>query len=255
MYWSAFIFGLLGSFHCVGMCGPIVLAVPGKSILAKLSYNVGRAITYTVMGAIIGFVGEGFSLMGWQQILSVVVGGVMLLIVLFTKYKHFDLPMNGVIEKLWIYSKKRLGPLFKSQTPAAPFFIGLLNGLLPCGLVYAALFAAVSMGGITESALYMALFGLGTAPLLIALSVFGNLIKPALRIKLNNMVPYFLGLVAVLLILRGLNLGIPYISPKMDGSGKMQHMHSAIINYENTTMMPVANCNESITMFIGFSAL
>jgi len=234
MYWSALVFGLLGSFHCVGMCGPIVLAVPGKSLLSKLSYNIGRAITYTIMGAIIGFVGEGFSLIGWQQTLSVGVGIAMLLIVIFTKYKHFDLPMNGVIEKMWIYSKKRLSPLFKSQSPTAPFFIGLINGLLPCGLVYAALFAAVSMGGIAESALYMALFGIGTAPLLIVVSVFGNLITPTLRIKLNKTVPYFLGLVAILLILRGLNLGIPLISPKMDEKGKMNHMHSEMIDVNFT---------------------
>jgi sulfite exporter TauE/SafE len=231
MYWSAFVFGLLGSFHCVGMCGPIVLAVPGKSLLSKLSYNIGRAITYTIMGAIIGFVGEGFSLIGWQQALSIAVGIAMLLIVLFTKYKHFDLPMSGAFEKLWIFSKKKLAPLFKSKSPTAPFFIGLINGLLPCGLVYAALFAAISMGGIAESALYMALFGLGTAPLLIAVSVFGNMLTPALRIKFNRTVPYFLGLVAILLILRGLNLGIPYVSPKMDKSGKMKHkMHSELID-------------------------
>lgn len=230
MFWSAFVFGLLGSFHCVGMCGPIVLAVPGKSLLSKLSYNLGRVITYAIMGAIIGFVGEGFSLAGWQQGLSVAVGVAMLLIVIFTKYKHFDLPMRGVFEKLWILSKNKLAPLFKSQSPTAPFFIGLINGLLPCGLVYAALFAAVSMGGISESALYMTLFGLGTAPLLIVVSVFGNVLSPAIRTRFNKTVPYFLGVVAILLILRGLNLGIPLISPKMDKPGKMQHMHSLLLD-------------------------
>jgi sulfite exporter TauE/SafE len=233
MYWSAFVFGLLGSFHCVGMCGPIVLAVPGKSLLSKLSYNLGRAITYTIMGAIIGFVGEGFSLVGWQQGLSVAVGVAMLLIVIFTKYKHFDLPMSGAFEKMWILSKNKLAPLFKSQSPTAPFFIGLINGLLPCGLVYAALFAAVSMGGVIESGLYMALFGLGTAPLLIVVSVFGNVLSPAIRTRFNKTVPYFLGLVAILLILRGLNLGIPLISPKMDEQGKMQHMHSQLLDISN----------------------
>lgn len=229
MYWSAFLFGFLGSFHCVGMCGPIVLAVPGKSLLSKLSYNLGRAITYTMMGAVIGFIGEGFSLIGWQQFLSVAVGVAMLLIVLFTKYKHFDLPVSGTFEKLWILSKTKLAPLFKSQSPTAPFLIGLINGLLPCGLVYAALFAAVSMGGVPESALYMALFGFGTAPMLIVVAVFGNILSPTIRARFNKTVPYFLGLVAMLLILRGLNLGIPMISPKMDNSGKMNHMHSQLL--------------------------
>ncbi|MEN8248314.1 MAG: sulfite exporter TauE/SafE family protein [Bacteroidota bacterium] len=236
MLWSALGMGLLGSFHCVGMCGPIVLAVPGKSLLSKLSYNFGRTITYMIMGAIIGFVGEGFSLIGYQQPLSVAVGVAMLLIVLFTRYKHFDMPMTGVVTKMWIYSKNKLSPLFKSQSPTAPFFIGLINGLLPCGLVYAALFAAISMGGIVESALYMGLFGIGTAPLLIVLSVFGTIISPAWRNKLNRAVPYFLGLVAILLILRGLNLGIPLVSPKMDKDGKMKHMeHSSLYEPQKDT--------------------
>ena len=228
MYWSAFVFGLVGSFHCVGMCGPIVLAVPGKSIFSKLLYNLGRTVTYALMGLVIGIIGEGFSLAGYQQILSVIVGAAMLLIVIFTKYKHFDLPLSGAISKLWIFSKNKLTPLFKSDAAMAPFLIGLINGLLPCGLVYAAIFAAVAMGGMLESSLYMILFGLGTAPLLIALSVFGNFLTPALRNKFNRTVPYLLGLVAILIILRGLNLGIPYISPKMDGDKQMHHMHSSI---------------------------
>lgn len=225
MYWSAFVFGLLGSFHCIGMCGPIVLAVPGRSIFGKLLYNLGRALTYGLMGLAIGVVGEGFSLAGYQQTLSIIVGAAMLLIVLFTPYKHFDLPLSGAISKLWIFSKKKLAPLFKSESVMAPLLIGLINGLLPCGLVYAALFTAVSMGGMLESGFYMILFGIGTAPLLLVLSVFGNVITPTFRSKLNRMVPYFLGLVAILIILRGLNLGIPYISPNMDNPGHMHHMN------------------------------
>ena len=233
MYWSGFVFGLLGSFHCVGMCGPIVLAVPGKSLFSKLLYSSGRAVTYTLMGVIIGIVGEGFSFFGWQQRLSIIVGVTMLIIILFTRYKHFNLPLSGAIEKLWRLLKNNLAPLFKSNAVAAPFAIGLINGLLPCGFVYAALFVAVSMGGVMESALYMSLFGLGTAPLLIGVAMFGNYLSPAIRTKFNKAVPYFLGLVAILLILRGLNLGIPLVSPKMDKAGEMKHMHSKIPEQKN----------------------
>jgi uncharacterized protein len=236
MYWSAVVFGLLGSFHCAGMCGPIVLAIPGRSLLVKLSYNIGRSITYTMMGAMVGFVGEGFTFVGWQQILSIVAGTAMLLIIFFTKYQHFDLPMNGVVEKMWLVLKDKLTPLFRSQSQAAPFFIGLINGLLPCGMVYAALLTAISLGGIRETALYMFLFGLGTIPLLIMVSIFGNVLSPTLRIRYNKVVPYFLGLVAVLLILRGLNLGIPLISPNMDNPAKMEHMHSKL-NETNDTIL------------------
>ena len=134
--------------------------------------------------------------------------------------------MSGFMGKIWSFSKRKLASLFKSKSITTPFFIGLLNGLLPCGLVYAALFAAVSMGGSIESAIYMGFFGIGTAPLLIVLAVFGNIVSPAIRNKFNKVVPYFLVIVAVLIILRGLNLGIPFISPKMEDSGKMQHLHS-----------------------------
>jgi sulfite exporter TauE/SafE len=231
LYWSAIVVGFLGSFHCIGMCGPIVLAVPAQSFLSKIFYNLGRTLTYAIMGAVIGFIGEGFTFVGWQQNLSVGVGAAMLIIVLFTKYKHFDLPMSGALEKLWIYSKSRLTPLFKSKSLFAPLFIGLINGLLPCGLVYAALFAAVSMGGIWEGALYMALFGLGTAPMLIGVAVFGNLVTPQWRTRFNKSVPYFIGVIAILLILRGLNLGIPMVSPKTDDDGKMMHKHEMSVDY------------------------
>lgn len=222
MLWSAFLMGFLGSFHCIGMCGPIVLALPGQGVLYKVLYNLGRTITYTLMGVLVGLIGQGFSMAGWQQWLSIGVGSLMLIIIVFTKYKHFDLPMSGVVNTLYQKVKSALGPLLRSESTFAPLLIGILNGLLPCGLVYAALFAAVSMGGVEVSAYYMAIFGLGTIPIMFGLGMFSNIITPSIRTKLNKAVPYFLAAVAILLILRGMNLGIPLVSPKMDGGG---HMH------------------------------
>ncbi len=224
MLWSAFLMGFLGSFHCIGMCGPIVLALPGKGFQYKLLYNIGRTITYILLGIAVGLIGQGAAFAGLQQSLSVAVGVVMLIIVLFTKYKHFDLPINGVLSKMYAGVKSKLSPLFKNKSFFAPLFIGTLNGILPCGLVYAALFTALSMGSLVGGANYMLFFGLGTIPMMLGLGVFSGFITPSLRTNLNKMVPYFLALVAILLILRGLNLGIPYISPKIDGSGEM-HMH------------------------------
>jgi len=225
MYWSAFLMGFLGSFHCIGMCDPIVLALPGQGILYKVTYNLGRTITYTAMGALIGLVGEGFAVVGMQQILSIGVGGMMLIIVLFTKYKHFDLPTVGPINQLYLVVKSKLGPLLKSKSVFSPILIGILNGLLPCGLVYAAMFTGLSMGSVSGSAIYMLFFGLGTIPIMLGLGIFSGFITPALRTKLNKAVPYFLAIVAIMLILRGMNLGIPYISPKLDSSGHMEMMH------------------------------
>ena len=217
--------GFLGSFHCIGMCGPIVLALPGQGILYKVTYNFGRTITYIILGALIGLVGEGFAVVGMQQSLSIGVGVIMLIVVVFTKYKHFDLPTGGVINKLFLAVKRGLGPLLKSKSIFSPVLIGILNGLLPCGLVYAALFAALSMGSVLNSAVYMLFFGLGTIPIMLGLGIFSGLITPAVRTKLNKAVPYFLAIVAIILILRGMNLGIPYISPKLDSTGHMNMMH------------------------------
>ena len=174
--------GFLGSFHCIGMCGPIVLALPGKSVAYKVLYNLGRTITYTLMGIVVGMVGQGFSMVGWQQWLSIGVGALMLIIILFTKYKHFDLPMSGAINALYQKVKSALGPLLRSESSLAPLLIGILNGLLPCGLVYAALFAALSMGGVSASAYYMALFGLGTIPIMLGLGLFSTIISFFLRL-------------------------------------------------------------------------
>ncbi len=225
MLWSAFLMGFLGSFHCMGMCAPIVLALPGKGVQYKLLYNIGRTITYVLLGLAVGLIGQGVAFAGLQQSLSVAVGVVMLITILFTKYKHFDLPTNGILNKVYIAVKIKLSPLFKSKSFFAPLFIGTLNGVLPCGLVYAALFTALSMGSLAGGANFMLFFGLGTIPLMFGLGVFSGFITPSLRTNLNKLVPYFLAIVAILLILRGLNLGIPYVSPHINGAGEMHMNH------------------------------
>jgi uncharacterized protein len=224
MYWTAFALGFLGSFHCIGMCGPIVLALPNRSVVHKFLYNIGRIITYSVLGAVIGLLGKSFVLVGWQQFLSIAVGIVMLIIILFTKYKRFDLPLTGLINNIYSFVKAKLAPLFKNESIVSPLLIGILNGLLPCGLVYAAMFAALSMGSVVGGSYYMIFFGVGTIPIMLVLGIFSGFITPPIRSKLNRAVPYFLALVAILLILRGMNLGIPYISPQFDNSGQL-HMH------------------------------
>lgn len=226
MYWSGFLMGFFGSFHCVGMCGPIVLALPNKGVGYKLLYNIGRAITYALLGLGVGVLGQTIAFAGLQQYISVGVGVVMLFTVLFTKYKHFDLPATGVVNTLYVWVKNKLGFLFKSNSSMAPLGIGMLNGLLPCGLVYAALFTALSFGSLVSGMAYMLFFGLGTLPMMLGLGVFSGIITPVFRTKLNKLVPYFLVLVAVILILRGLNLGIPYISPKVDSIGHLHMRHN-----------------------------
>lgn len=219
LWWSTFTIGLLGSLHCVGMCGPIALALPSgkgrmKFITGRLLYNLGRVVTYTIIGALFGLLGLSLSMAGFQQWLSIVTGVVMILMVLLPiRYaQKLNLPWLSQFNR-WL--KQRFSYFFKKSNWYSHFFIGLFNGLLPCGLVYVALAAAIASGSIVDGMLYMGLFGLGTMPLMLAVALAGNIVKISWRNKISRLVPYFVTLLGLLFILRGLNLGIPYLSPEI----------------------------------------
>ncbi len=217
---SALVLGLMGSFHCAGMCGPIAIALPlhGNTILQKIFggslYNLGRTITYGIMGALFGMLGQGIHLLGFQQKVSVVMGALMIISVLFPalfrNQYNLDRSLFSFVGKL----KKSIGKLFAVRSFQSLFFIGLLNGLLPCGLVYIAIAGAIGTGNTAEGAVYMILFGLGTIPMMLGISLAGNVLELAVRRKINKIIPVLVVVVGLLFILRGLDLGIPYLSPK-----------------------------------------
>ncbi len=221
MLWAGFLFGILGSFHCVGMCGPIAMALPiGRGagwqfIAGRLLYNGGRILTYALLGGLAGIFGKSLQLAGFQQTVSIVSGVLILALVVlphfggekFGKLIGFDKVLNKV--------RQLMARQFQKSSAASLGVIGMLNGILPCGFVYIALAGAVSVPTIGGSMLYMALFGLGTFPLMFILSLSGKLLKPDLRRFFNKAVPYAATFMAVIFILRGLDLGIPYLSPKV----------------------------------------
>jgi uncharacterized protein len=212
--------GILGSFHCVGMCGPLALSLPlnKDTLWAKFSgsllYNAGRIITYAVFGAVFGVIGKSVAFFGFQQWLSVLLGVVIIVFIVLPKRIAFTSKNNSVLN---FFEKLRLGleNLFAKKSYTSLFTIGLLNGLLPCGLVYMAAAGAVATGNIAESILFMAFFGLGTLPVMWGVTFFGNYVSITLRQKIRKAYPYMMTLMACLLILRGMGLGIPYISPKV----------------------------------------
>jgi sulfite exporter TauE/SafE len=225
----AFLLGLAASLHCIGMCGPIALSLPFnrftglRRYLGILLYNFGRIVSYATLGAIFGFFGKGLYLVGWQQCFSVVTGIVILIVLTMRLFKIKSgklLPEN--IFKQRIY--KLLGKYFMSLNPLSMLITGIANGLLPCGMVYFALIGAVATGNITRGIAFMSVYGLGTIPLMYALIAVGGIAKFSLRIKLRKATPYLMGGLAILLILRGFNLNIPFISPYFGGS------NSAIIH-------------------------
>lgn len=216
---SALILGLMGSFHCAGMCGPIAIALPlqgnttGQKIAGGILYNLGRTVTYGAMGAIFGFLGKGIVLIGFQQKVSVLMGAIMIISVffpaLFKNQYHLNKSWFSLVGKL----KKSMGNLFSVRSFSSLFFIGLLNGLLPCGLVYMAIAGAIGTGSVALGSMYMILFGLGTIPMLLTISLAGNMMSLSIRKKVNKLIPALIVIVGVLFILRGLSLGIPYLSP------------------------------------------
>ncbi len=218
---AALSLGLLGSFHCLGMCGPIALALPIHhqtrtiKLFSVLLYNFGRAITYGVFGLLFGLLGQGFFVGGFQQVLSVGIGSLLLISVvyslLFSKGLFNINAINGFVLRL----KARFGDLFRLKSLSSMFLIGLLNGLLPCGLVYVAIAGATATGHFLNGALFMFLFGLGTLPMMLSLSLFGQFIQVKYRNLMRKAVPVFVSAMAILMILRGLNLGIPYVSPRI----------------------------------------
>jgi len=222
--WPAITLGFLGSFHCVGMCGPIALALPlnQSSFLTKtlgvVLYNLGRMFTYALFGALFGLLGQSFVIAGYQQSLSITLGVLILLMVLMpakivNRFK-FTSSISSFIGKI----KQQLGGLFKKKSYSSLFFIGTLNGLLPCGLVYLGVAGAIATGNGLQGSLFMALFGLGTFPAMVVLSFLGNTISVNFRAQMRKVVPVFVVAMAVLLILRGMNLGIPFVSPEMSAT-------------------------------------
>jgi uncharacterized protein len=225
----AFMIGIVGSFHCVGMCGPLALALPlsSNSFAAKLTgaflYNAGRIVTYSFFGLIFGLIGQTAALFDFQQWLSIGAGALILLFIIIPKrYKMQSTAANytnGVFGKL----RSALGSLFTQKNHSSLFVIGLLNGLLPCGLVYMAVAGAIGTGDTGSSILFMAAFGLGTLPVMWSIAFFGNYIGLQLRQKIRRAYPYMMALMACLLILRGMGLGIPYVSPKMNAQKTKVH--------------------------------
>ena len=215
---TALAMGSIGSLHCIGMCGPIALGLPlpVKSLPAKLLgsllYNLGRTFTYASLGAMAGLLGASAGFFGFQQWLSIAMG-VAILVYLLRPRLSFYKNGHSYFQKYFGKLRAALSVLFKSRKYSSVFFVGVLNGLLPCGLVYMALAAAISTGSVIESSIFMGAFGLGTLPLMWALTFWGNLASFKMRMYIRKCYPYLLFAMACLLLIRGAGFGIPYLSP------------------------------------------
>jgi sulfite exporter TauE/SafE len=220
---AALVIGILGSLHCIGMCGPIALMlharVQGQSWLHSLLYNIGRIFTYAILGAVVATLGRGLAWAGLQQIVSITTGVVILLILLLTAAGKQINWMGNWNQAIAAYVRKAMNKVLPHQSLFGFFAVGMVNGLLPCGLIYVALAGALNTSSIYQGSLFMVLFGLGTFPAMFVAGMAGKFLHAERRMKIRLALPWFTALVAIMLIIRGLDLGIPYVSPHTTNSG------------------------------------
>lgn len=215
---TGFLFGLLGSLHCVGMCGPIALMLPvdrqnsTRQFFQTMSYHFGRLFTYAIIGLLFGSLGKTFNLLGFQQYISIFSGLLMITLVLFPRIaanSRLSKNMYSFVGKI----KSKLGKELKKKDANTFFTIGFLNGFLPCGLVYMAVLGALASSNLWGGSLYMLAFGLGTIPLMTLVSYAPNMNLLGKSGNFKKIIPVLVIAVGVLFVFRGLGLGIPFLSP------------------------------------------
>ncbi|MFN3951654.1 MAG: sulfite exporter TauE/SafE family protein [Thermaurantimonas sp.] len=240
MIGAAFILGIAGSLHCIGMCGPLAMAVPGiyghkvNKWVGALLYHTGRSVTYAVFGLIFGALGKSFTLAGFQSWVSILAGSVMIVMGLIPFFQNvFEKFFTKIFASLKINSLRRQllnGP----RSPLYIFLLGNVNGLLPCGLVYVALAGALGMGSPLKGAVFMFAFGMGTLPAMYLLSVGGRHFLSSKKLNVTKIISSITVVVGILFVLRGADLGIPFLSPK----------NEALIVREATSNLdePIGSC-------------
>lgn len=222
MFWQVFISGLIlggiSSFHCVGMCGPLALSLPlagyspTRKVYGMLLYNFGRVVTYSLFGLLFGFLGRQIFIAGFQQWFSITMGAIILLGFILTISKK-RISSFKPANQFYIKVQSLVAGFLRYNSFSGFFLTGIANGLLPCGMVYLAITGAMAASNPWYGMEFMAAYGLGTMPALLMLSLAGMIISVQSRNFIRRLTPYAFLLMGLLLILRGMNLGIPYLSP------------------------------------------
>ncbi len=225
---TGLILGFLGSFHCLGMCGPLALAIPSEPDRRNASfllYISGKSLTYSLLGLFFGIAGQSFILAGFQQTLSIGMGVIILIAA------AFPLRFEKLIKELPFYGsaikqiQRYFGEFLRKNGMKSAFMIGMLNGLLPCGLIYMALAGAAGTGQALTGAMFMASFGMGTVPALALVVMVSGRLKSGFVPLMKKAIPLFGFTLGLMLILRGLNLNIPFLSPAL----KQSSNHNSVV--------------------------
>ncbi len=213
---NGLIFGLISTLHCAGMCGPLAMMIPGKvnnnKTLFAIAYQIGRIGIYIGVGSIVYAIGVSFSLFRMQQTLSVVLGSFM---VVFAVFGLLKIKSPQLVDKPYKKIVALFGQYLKKGNIQSAFVLGALNGLLPCGAIYTAALFCSTFTEVSDAILYMTLFGIGTLPIFVGAWLFMSTKLTINMQKLRFAYKFLPLLVGALMILRGVNLGIPYLSPEL----------------------------------------
>lgn len=207
---AGFIFGFLGSAHCIGMCGPIALALPtaGMVRFKKWSglflYNFGRTLIYILLGTIVGFFGKMAGIIGIQKSLSVITGVLLIAFAIIPTLRNYINRWESLMSTNYELLIKPFRKLMKKRSVGALFAIGILNGFLPCGFVYMAIAAALNTGSTISSMVFMGGFGFGTMPAMLAVALSPGFLSVKMRQKIQKWLPLATIALGLYLVYRGI---------------------------------------------------
>ncbi len=203
MWWIALITGLAGSLHCAGMCSPLAFAMTkGKPfLLSGILYNSGRVLVYALLGGLASSFGSILDLAPYQKVLSILLGVIFLLAGL--GISNMRIPYIGsALTHFASFLKSIFGSLLTKKSGTSTFLLGMMNGLLPCGLTYMALSACLILPQASDGFLFMIYFGMGTWPVMIGLSKLLSVIKWKKNFSLSRLSKIAMVFIGCLLIVR-----------------------------------------------------
>lgn len=198
-YGFAFLAGILGSFHCIGMCSgfPILVSNVTKTsrfehLLRQLIYNFGRIFTYFFLGVLVGFLGFMINKMepvlNIQIVISIIIGLVIIFVGLQIMGLFSERQIPG-FTPIYQILKRMMSSFIRQRGRLAPFLLGLLNGFLPCPLIYGFLLVSLSRGTPQEGALLMLSLGLGTIPAMFLVATVYQRVSPFMKMNLSRLIP------------------------------------------------------------------
>lgn len=216
MYWIALTLGFFGSLHCIGMCGPLALGILSHknggtsiSIFSSISYNLGRTIGYMILGLFFGVLGNMIALGGMQKTISITLGVIMVFFFLFSLNPDQLISKHVLLKGFYEKVSHSLSNIAQKSGKMSALNLGIINGFLPCGLVYVAIAGAISLSNIWGSMGFMMFFGLGTFPAMMAVLMSNSLISSRIRLSFRKLYPVIMLVMGAYLIYRGMMSKMP----------------------------------------------